>query len=197
MAVIAKYKFNSTLYADLIPGFNAEFTNYTVTDEATETDSKGNVIKTRVIEHDTLLPTYIRFGVAISDISTNRELSLLEVIELNTTELTNCNRMFIGCKNVTSINTEGWILNKVTAMQYMFYKCENLTSLDVSNFDTSNVNTMEAMFYCCNNLTSLDVSNWNTSKVTVMLYMFHDASGSCAWPWWRPHRLRPQFPRSR
>ena len=174
MAVIAKYKFNSTLYADLIPGFNAEFTNYTVTDEATETDSKGNVIKTRVIEHDTLLPTYIRFGVAISDISTNRELSLLEVIELNTTELTNCNRMFIGCKNVTSINTEGWILNKVTAMQYMFYKCENLTSLDVSNFDTSNVNTMEAMFYCCNNLTSLDVSNWNTSKVTVMLYMFHD-----------------------
>ena len=60
--LIAKYKFNSTLYADLIPEFNAEFTNYVVTDEATETDSEGNVIKTRVIEHDTLLPTLMRFG---------------------------------------------------------------------------------------------------------------------------------------
>ena len=55
MAVIAKYKFNSTLYADLVPEFNAEFTNYVVTDETTERDNDGNVIKTRVIEHDTLL----------------------------------------------------------------------------------------------------------------------------------------------
>ena len=62
MAVIAKYKFNSTLYADLVPEFNAEFTNYVVTDETTETDSEGNVIKTRIIEHDTLLPTLMRFG---------------------------------------------------------------------------------------------------------------------------------------
>ena len=51
--IIAKYKFNSTLYADLVPEFNAEFTNYTVTDEATETDGEGNVIVTRAIEHDT------------------------------------------------------------------------------------------------------------------------------------------------
>jgi len=176
MAIIAKYKFNSTLYADLIPGFNAEFTNYVVTDEATETDSEGNVIKTRVIEHDTLLPTMIRFGVATSDAPTNRELSLLEILELNTTELTNCSRMFIACQNVTSINTEGWTLNKVTNMHTMFYKCNSLTTLDVSNWDTSNVTSMEYMFCYCNNLTTLDVSNFDTKNVTDMSYMFYNCN---------------------
>ena len=32
MAIIAKYEFNQELYANLLPEFNGDFTNYTVTD---------------------------------------------------------------------------------------------------------------------------------------------------------------------
>ena len=174
MAVIAKYKFNSTLYADLIPEFNAEFTNYTVTDEITETDSEGNVIKTRVIEHDTLLPTLMRFGrIYVDGESTtdNRTDSLLKVLDMSTSGLTSCHSMFRYNTNLTSVSCE-WDTSKITTMKDMFINCSNLTSLDVSNFDTSNVTDMYSMFYGCSNLTSLNVSNFNTSNTTNMNRMF-------------------------
>ena len=56
MGIVAKYKFNQTVYADFIPEFNSEFTDYTITDEI---DTDGVTIRT--IESDNL-PTLIRFG---------------------------------------------------------------------------------------------------------------------------------------
>ena len=66
MAIIAKYKFNSSLYSDYLPIFNDEFTGYTKTDV-----NNGDGTITRTISHDTLKPTYMRFGVkgAIADIN--------------------------------------------------------------------------------------------------------------------------------
>ena len=58
MAIIAKYKFNPSLYADYLPTFNAEFTGYIKTDV---TNSDGTI--TRTISHDTLKPTTMRFGI--------------------------------------------------------------------------------------------------------------------------------------
>ena len=46
MAIICKYKFNSTLCANYLPEFNSEFTGYTKTD----IDNGDNTI-TRTIEH--------------------------------------------------------------------------------------------------------------------------------------------------
>ena len=57
MAIIAKYKFNSSLYADYIPEFNEEFTGYTKTDI-----NNGDGTITRIYSHDTLKPTVMRFG---------------------------------------------------------------------------------------------------------------------------------------
>jgi hypothetical protein len=80
MGVIAKYKFNQNTYANFIPEFNSEFTNYTITDE---TDTDGYTIRT--IESDTL-PTLMRFGsndsTGTSDYT--KQHSLLEVNNLNT-----------------------------------------------------------------------------------------------------------------
>ena len=55
MGVICKYKYDSSIYADLIPEFNSEYSGYTITDEI-----EGNII-TRTIESDKL-PTLMRFG---------------------------------------------------------------------------------------------------------------------------------------
>ena len=170
MGVIAKYKFNNTLEANLLPEFNSEFTSdlYTVTDEV-----DGDVT-TRTIESDSL-PTLMRFGrVYVEGESTtdNRTDSLLEVLDMDTGGLTSCSNIFRYCRKLTSI-TCNWDTSKVTTMYNMFHNCNNLTSLDVSNFNTSNVTRMDYMFYGCKLLTSLDVSNFNTSKVTSMYGMFY------------------------
>ena len=162
MGVIAKYKFNNTLEANLLPEFNSEFTSdlYTITDEV-----EGD-ITTRTIESDSL-PTLMRFGSNLDTYVEGSELALLEVLDMNTSGLISCYRMFRYCKNLTSITCE-WDTSNVTGMQGMFSSCTNLTSLDVSNFNTSKVTTMGSMFRNCTNLTSLDVSNWDTSNVTSM-----------------------------
>ena len=173
MGVIAKYKFNNTLEANLLPEFNSEFTSdlYTVTDEV-----EGEVT-TRTIESG-MLPTLMRFGRVYVEGETaadNRTDSLLEVLDMNTSGLTSCNNMFRYCKNLTSISCE-WNTSNVTDMQIMFSNCINLTTLDVSNFDTSNVTNMSFMFRYCNNLTTLDLSNCNTSKVANMQSMFYNCN---------------------
>ena len=143
MSIIAKYKFNSTLYADLIPEFNSEFTDYTVTDDTTtETDSDGNVIITRTIESDTL-PTLMRFGNTVSNGTGDyaKQSSLLEILELNTSSVTDMSLMFYPCRQLITICN--FDTSKVTSAYAMFSGCESLTTLDVSNFDTSNVTDMQ------------------------------------------------------
>ena len=169
MSIIAKYKFDSSIYADLLPEFNAEFTS----DKYNTTDEEVDGIITRTIESDEL-PTLMRFGRAwVSGESTtnSRTDSLLEVLDMDTSGLTDCSSMFRYCTNLTSIACN-WDTSKVINMNSMFTDCQSLTSLDVSNWDTSNVTIMGYMFYNCNKLTSLDVSNWNTSNVTNMSNMF-------------------------
>jgi surface protein len=61
-------------------------------------------------------------------------------------------------------------------MNKMFFGCKNLTSLDVSSFDTSNVTDMDEMFWGCESLTILDVSNFNTSNITYMYKMFYNCA---------------------
>ena len=57
MSIIAKYKFDKSIYADLLPEFNAEFTS----DKYNTTDEEVDGIITRTIESDEL-PTLMRFG---------------------------------------------------------------------------------------------------------------------------------------
>ena len=76
--------------------------------------------------------------------------------------------------NILSIKFNNLIdTSKVTNMNKMFYYCTSLTSLDVTNFDTSNVTNMSSMFEGCCSLISLDVSNFDTSNVTDMSSMFN------------------------
>ena len=147
MSIIAKYKFDSSIYADLIPEFNSEFTSdlYTITDEV---DSENSNYIIRTIESDSL-PTLMRFGRAWVDGETdtdNRTDSLLEVLDMNTSGLTSCDSMFRYCNKLTTLDLSNFDTSNVTTMNGMFNNCKNLTSLDVSNFDTSNVTDTTSMF---------------------------------------------------
>ena len=168
MAIIAKYKFNPSLYADYLPTFNAEFTGYTKSDV---NNSDGTI--TRTISHDTLKPTLMRFGGAINT-STDREKSLLEVMECDTSNVTSMHTMFSGCSNLISLNTSNFDTSKVTNMFFAFNGCLSLASLNLSSFDTSKVTNMNSIFENCSALTSLNVSSWDTSNVTDIAYMFNN-----------------------
>ena len=92
---------------------------------------------------------------------------------LDTSNVTNMNSMFSGCKALGSVgDISGWNTANVTDMQKMFDNCWALKSLNLSGWNTANVTDMFKMFYFCNTLTSLDVSGWNTSNVTCMSFMF-------------------------
>ena len=169
--IIAKYKFNPSIYSNLLPEFNSAFTSYTKSDV-----NNGDGTITRTIE-STSLPTRIKFGYR--DDTTNTKVaasSLLEVIELNTDNVNTTRDMFRYCTNLVNVNTTNWNFSGVTDARSMFTSCPSLTSLDLNNWNTSKVTNMNYMFGGCTSLTSLDLSNWDTSNVTDMYYMFYECS---------------------
>ena len=94
--IVCKYKFDKSIYSNLIPIFNDGYNGYTITDEI-DSENENHIIRT--IECD-VLPTMMRFGSEENDNATDKSLSLLEIIELNTSGLTSCRRMFKNCRNL-------------------------------------------------------------------------------------------------
>ena len=160
MGIIAKYKFNQEIYADFVPEFNSEFTDYTITDEI---DTDGYTIRT--IESDNL-PTLMKFGVITQ---TDREKSLLEVYECNTENITSMSWMFMNCSSLTSLNVSNFNTEKVTNMNQMFQNCSSLTSLDISNFNTEKVTDMGWIVRDCPKLTDIGMIYCNSSAINKIL----------------------------
>ncbi len=107
-------------------------------------------------------------------------MSSLESIEglryLNTSEVTDMKKMFLGCAELMDLDVSGFNTSQVTDMNEMFSGCSKLASLDLGSFNTSNVTNMSNMFNKCSGLTSLKISSFNTSNVTSMRFMFGDCS---------------------
>lgn len=98
----------------------------------------------------------------------NYEGERIPLLELNpnTSNVTNMEELFSGCRSLKSIpamNTQN-----VTNMNLMFFQCEKLSS--VPALDTSNVINMSQMFNNCRSLSS--VPTLDTSNVTNMGLMF-------------------------
>ena len=92
---------------------------------------------------------------------------------LNTEKVTDMQKMFSNCKNLSSLDLSNFNTEKVTDMNKMFYKCNKLSSLDLSNFNTEKVTNMSGMFFGCSALTTIYASdNFKTDKVTVGSNMF-------------------------
>ena len=87
---------------------------------------------------------------------------------------TSLNGFFYRLKNLEKITGLEYLnTEKVTDMQKMFYNCKNLSSLDLSNFNTEKVTNMSGMFFGCSALTTIYASdNFKTDKVTVSSNMF-------------------------
>ena len=169
--MIAEYKFDNTVY-DLFPEFNEGF-EYTYSDIV-----EGNVTTRTIYSNE--LPTLIKFG---NTDTTDRSLSLIEIIHLNTSNLRTMNSMFNKCKHLNTIDAIDWDTSKVTNMRYAFLDCTSLTTVgDLSNWDTSNVTNMEGMFMRCyaSNIGN-SIKNWNVSKVVNMDSMLDTTLGETSY----------------
>ena len=92
---------------------------------------------------------------------------------LDVSDVTNFERAFQGCSNLTTLDVSNWNTSNVTSFAVVFYDCASLTTLDVSNWDVSNVTTFAYAFSSCSGLTTLDVSNWDVSNVTAFVQTFY------------------------
>ena len=96
----------------------------------------------------------------------------IDLSNLNTTNVTNMQRMFSGCQSLVSLDISNFNTTNVTNMYYMFGYCKELLELEVGQFNTSNVTDMSYMFWDCHSITSLNVSNFNTASVTSFDHIF-------------------------
>ena len=168
--IVAKYKFDKSIYENLIPVFNDGYNGYTISDEIDETDSS---ITIRTIECD-ILPTYIRFGTITWDSEiTNDVLSLKEIIDINADNLSDMSYMFCNCHNLNEVKNLN-VTSATMSLQLMFYQCKMLIQLDLSNWDTSNVKNMQGVLQGCTSLINLDISNWDTNNVIDMNSAFRN-----------------------
>ena len=85
-------------------------------------------------------------------------------------------RAFQNCNSITSItNSSNWVTSNATNMLAAFLGCGNLTSIETTNWDTSGLTYFNSVFPNCGALTSLDGTNWDLSNVTT----FADAFSNC------------------
>ena len=105
----------------------------------------------------------------------NNLVSIENLNQLDTTNVTDMSYMFAGCLKLQNINVARFNTTNVTTMRAMFATCDNLTNLDLSNFDSSKVVDMSYMFASSRKLANITFSSrFNTSVVTNMSNMFYD-----------------------
>ena len=96
---------------------------------------------------------------------------IFDVSEWNVSNVTNMEKMFIGCDKFDN-DLSKWNVSNVTNMEKMFIGCRKFKGVGLNSWDVSNVENMSGMFKNCINL-SEDLSNWNVSNVKYMSSMFY------------------------
>ena len=156
--LIAKYTVNAT---GVLPGFNTEFTGYTVGET-----NNGDGTYTVSIATDSLdnLPTRINFTA---------KLNLLTVDKLNTSKVTTMIQMFRSCTNLTRINCRLDTSSVTNEVSQAFIDCKNLEYLDMTGFVNSNIKYVTALFQGCEAITHIDgLDTWDISSITNFSNMF-------------------------
>ena len=107
----------------------------------------------------------------------NKNLSTITHIGIDTSRVTIMSGMFQSCSSLTSLDVSGLNTQNVANMQNMFESCSSLTSLDVSGFNTQNVTNMYGMFYLCKSITELNFGDkFDAGKVIQVSDMFWNCS---------------------
>ena len=113
--MVAHYAYDKVICEDYLPEFNEEFTEYEIFDYVNE---RQGIVHRTIESND--LPTLMRFGSNMSDAdyTEGNELSVLEIYDMDTREITDCYRMFKNCKNLTKIICD-WNTSKAVSYTHL------------------------------------------------------------------------------
>ena len=102
------------------------------------------------------------------------KLKTINVKGWNTSNITNLQGLFYGCKSLVNIiGLETWDISNVKNMGFIFYDCENLIEIPgIEKWQTPSLTTLFGAFEFCYKLKNVDLSNWDVSGVKDMSYLF-------------------------
>ena len=200
--LVAKYKFDKSIDANLIPVFDNNFVNYEIIDNQQDTENiQIKNYETELImcynampDENGVLTSEYEVGITINEVlaenivtryiysddnfsecSFRDKTGLLVVEHLQVTnKVSNMSYMFYNCTSLTEVNTSGWDTSKVSTMSYMFYKCEQLTLLNVKDFNTTMLSNANYMFRYCKSLKTLYLDQWDVYNLQRLNYILND-----------------------
>ena len=117
-----------------------------------EWDGKGT-IKTITVDGSCLNVNYSNLSALFYEFTGLETIN--NIGNLNTSNVQDMSRMFIGCTSLTTLDLNGWNTSHVTDMNDMFSGCSNLTTLNISGWDMSEVTNTISMFEGCSILASI------------------------------------------
>ena len=147
---------------NILPVFNDGF-EYTYTDS---TGLNGNILRTI---KSTELPTNMYFG--ITHVSQEDADSLLNVLQTNTSNISDLSNMFKGCRGLELIPI-GVVTSKATKLTSMFEGCSSLDLNFLYQWYTENVTDMSYIFKDCTGMTSIGIEELNITENTNIEGMF-------------------------
>ena len=159
--LVVKYYFDSKI-GNVLPVFNDGF-EYTYTDEL---GLYGQVLRTIKA---TSLPTNMYFGT--NHVSQDDADSLINVLEIDTSNIEDLSYMFKGCRNIGLIPI-GLVTSKATKLTSMFEGCSSLDLNYMYQWYTENVIDMSYMFKDCIGMTSIGIEELKISEETNIEGMF-------------------------
>ena len=119
-----------------------------------ESEWKGKgTIKTITVDGSCLNVNYSNLSALFSEFTGLETIN--NIGNINTSNVQDMSRMFVGCSSLTTLDLSGWNTSKVTDMLSMFEGCSNLTTLKISGWDMSEVTNTKSMFEGCSILASI------------------------------------------
>ena len=119
--------------------------------------ANNTAVKSVVAEYGAILPANS------SELFRKFRATVIDLSNVDTSNVTNMNNMFRECNSLTSLDISGFDTCNVTDMRYMFYNCSKLNYILVSNkWRTENVISSTSMFGNCNLLTGENATIYDT-----------------------------------
>lgn len=154
--IVAEYKFNNTVTADLLPTFYDGYKISRVVDTVADTITTRKVIATE----------------SPSEMYFTGSTALLEVLDVDISNIIEAKQMFESCSNLTHVKLGDEPTPKLISLERMFNLCKKLVSIDFGGLTTDNLEFLSATFSDCASMTTIPVSNWNVKKVTSLAATF-------------------------
>ena len=182
--IIAQYKFDKSIYDNLIPEFNPEFTNYEIVDEYLDTeDIVATSLETMLLMDYNAEPdeygiltaeykienvnTFSSENIVTRTIYSNELPTLMRFGNPDTSGETGDSNRYNSLLEVLYLAS-----SEITYAGLMFHRCANVSYICPFILTNKN-NSLHGIFSGCHSLITLDVSNFDTSNVTDMSYAFY------------------------